>query len=159
MYNNSNREQSVCNNCERSNTTCQVGTRTSILLLYPFQSVDQLDQTRAPALSRSNRTSKSIVSITIFRCYQNESTTAATTRRITRKQGYKPHRISIMSQASRNRTGIPGSSNRRRAAVQPMTCNKCRKPLSTTIFVVTCNCVFCEGKQSHREFLIWYYCS
>lgn len=27
----------------------------------------------------------------------------------------------------------------------PICCNRCRKPLSTTLYVVACDCVFCEG--------------
>ena len=30
------------------------------------------------------------------------------------------------------------------------TCNKCKKPLATTLFVCSCNCVFCEGRVGLR---------
>lgn len=52
---------------------------------------------------------------------------------------------------------IPGSSQRRMMSsgqqkgqsrgLHPMCCNRCRKPLSTTIFVCSCDCVFCEGNE------------
>lgn len=29
---------------------------------------------------------------------------------------------------------------------RPLSCNRCQKPLSTTLFVCACDCVFCEGR-------------
>jgi hypothetical protein len=41
-----------------------------------------------------------------------------------------------------SRNGRPGE---RRDTQTHISCNRCRKSLSTTIFVCTCDCVFCEG--------------
>ena len=41
----------------------------------------------------------------------------------------------------------PSSQHGGRAAANSrVSCNRCRKPLSTTVFVCSCDCVFCEGQ-------------
>eukprot|EP00980_Cylindrotheca_fusiformis_P004971 scaffold1054_cov124-Cylindrotheca_fusiformis.AAC.11 len=52
----------------------------------------------------------------------------------------------MISRQSRLGSATPPSSSprQRQSGGQAMTCNRCRKPLSTTVFVVACNCVFCE---------------
>ena len=39
--------------------------------------------------------------------------------------------------------GVPRSAGGR--PVCSINCNRCRKPLATTLFICSCDCVFCEG--------------
>lgn len=42
--------------------------------------------------------------------------------------------------------GYPASSRGRQQRPSAfIACNRCRKPLSTALFICACNCVFCEG--------------
>ena len=50
---------------------------------------------------------------------------------------------SVISRESRRPSVAP---TQRRPTVR-ISCNKCHKPLLTNLFVCTCNCVFCEGKN------------
>lgn len=40
----------------------------------------------------------------------------------------------------------PGSSSGRPAVSSAIACNRCSKPLATTCFLCSCDCIFCEGE-------------
>lgn len=40
----------------------------------------------------------------------------------------------------------PGSSRGGRPSGSALACNRCSKPLATTCFLCSCDCIFCEGK-------------
>jgi len=48
-----------------------------------------------------------------------------------------------------SRRGGGGDQGRHHAPA--ISCNKCEKALTTTLFVVGCNCVFCEGTRALRD--------
>jgi hypothetical protein len=46
-----------------------------------------------------------------------------------------------------SRSGSAAPSSHGRSNTSFMSCNRCRKALSTTVFVCACDCVFCEGTE------------
>lgn len=60
----------------------------------------------------------------------------------------------MVSRDHRPPPGTPGSASSARGApgggTTAFSCNRCRKPLNTTVFVCACDCAFCEG-----EFQLW----
>lgn len=52
---------------------------------------------------------------------------------------------------SRSQSVAPSSHGRPAPAPAPssMSCNRCRKPFATTLFLCKCDCVFCEGTFLH----------
>lgn len=52
----------------------------------------------------------------------------------------------VVSRDSRRPPGSALPSTPQRRAASSINCNRCRKPLSTTVYLCACDCVFCEGK-------------
>ena len=46
----------------------------------------------------------------------------------------------------RSSAGMPPGSSSGRPAASNLSCNKCSKPLATTCFLCSCDCIFCEGE-------------
>ena len=73
------------------------------------------------------------------------------------------HQSSRISQQRPPSSRISRQQQQHRRRGHPVRCNRCRKALSGTVFVLSCNCIFCEGKiwngvWSIYFILIIYYC-